>query len=174
MITCILKRILDQKSNIWWYIDQIKGWVLISNEEPSKHIVSIGNHEKGMKNAFSAPLQWNEMCSFAYGQAGSGDPPTLTVSQILKFPGFFDSFPKQTDGGFQFLWILRISYALFCREILSARFSHFSAMFWPEKLTLFLEGLLNWQWLEKLCWIQLLAGKSLNLSSAHNIRELRK
>ena len=31
-------------------------------EEPSKHIVSIGNHEKGMKNAFSAPSQWNEMC----------------------------------------------------------------------------------------------------------------
>ena len=30
-------------------------------EEPSKHIVSIGNHEKGMQNA--------------YGQAGSGDPP---------------------------------------------------------------------------------------------------
>ena len=25
-------------------------------EEPSKHIVSIGNHEKGMKNAFFSPL----------------------------------------------------------------------------------------------------------------------
>ena len=25
-------------------------------EDPSKHIVSIGNHEKGMKNAFFSPL----------------------------------------------------------------------------------------------------------------------
>ena len=82
-------------------------------------------------------------------------PPHPYGQPDLKIPVFFDSFPKQTDGGFQFLWILRIWYAFFCREILSARFSHFSAMFWPEKLTLFLEGLLNWQWLEMLCWIQL-------------------
>jgi len=30
-------------------------------EEPSKHIVSIGNHEKGMKNAF---LRHNDMKCF--------------------------------------------------------------------------------------------------------------
>ena len=34
-------------------------------EEPSKHIVSIGNHEKGMKNAFFSPLtmKWNMFCA---------------------------------------------------------------------------------------------------------------
>ena len=39
MMMCILKRIFHQKSNIW-YIDKIK---------PSKHIISIGNHEKGIQ-----------------------------------------------------------------------------------------------------------------------------
>ena len=59
-------------------------------EEPLKHIVSIGSHEKGMKNAFSSPLtmKCNVFCAsknniprgkqvkiltFAYGQAGT--PP---------------------------------------------------------------------------------------------------
>ena len=77
-------------------------------EKLSKHIVSIGYHEKGMKNAFSAPSQWNEMCfvhqriifqgkkgqifTFAYGQAGSasGDQPDL------KMPVFY-GFPKQSE-----------------------------------------------------------------------------
>ena len=56
--------------------------------EPSKDIVSIGNHEKGIKNAVISPLtmKWNVFCAsknhiprgknvkivtFAYGQAGS-------------------------------------------------------------------------------------------------------
>ena len=60
-------------------------------EEASKHIISIGNnHEKGMKSAFFSPLTMKcvlpikesyskgkkvKIFTFAYGQAGSDDPP---------------------------------------------------------------------------------------------------
>ena len=56
-----LKRILHQKSNIW-YIDKVKRWELMSIVRTRQcTIVSIGNHEKGMEDAFLRPLtmRWN-------------------------------------------------------------------------------------------------------------------
>ena len=69
-------------------------------EEPLKHIVSIGNHEKGMKNAFSAPSRkWNvfwasknhitrgkneNFFTKAYGQPDHKIPVFTTILRILK------------------------------------------------------------------------------------------
>ena len=65
--------------------------------------IIICNHEKGMKNAFWDPSQWDKMCfeyyrnkfqwkewvnifTFAYGQDRRSWPPPLTVSLTVKYP----------------------------------------------------------------------------------------
>ena len=83
-------------------------------------MISIGNHEKGMKMHFPAPH--NEMkcilCikdsytkgkkvknfTFAYGQAGSDDPPPLTVTLPVKYLLFY-GFPKPTVSLFLSLYV---------------------------------------------------------------------
>ena len=53
-------------------------------KDPSKHIVSIGYHEKGMKMHFSAPKKRNEMCFVHQRITFSGKKmilPRLTESQ---------------------------------------------------------------------------------------------
>ena len=69
-------------------------------EEPPKHIVSIGKHEKGMKNAFFSPLTMklndffvsknhiprgkrSKMFTFAYGQAVVRFPNPLAFGSGL-------------------------------------------------------------------------------------------
>ena len=114
MMICILKRILHQKSNIW-YIDKVKGWELMSIVRTRQStIVSIGNHEKGMKNALFSPLTMKCLISIkesyskgekanifthAYGQAMRGDPSLMVrVTMIYPFfsPSLFFFFPKSS------------------------------------------------------------------------------
>ena len=79
-------------------------------EEPSKHIVSIGNHEKGMMNAFFRPSQWNKMCfcikeSYSKGKKGqnfhiclrSGCERWPPPPYGRKYPGFFYGFPYRFE-----------------------------------------------------------------------------